>query len=32
MLEQRRHIGVIARDAVQSLDEHNVESAALGVL
>ena len=32
MLEQRRHIGLIARDAVQGLGEHNVEPAALGVL
>jgi hypothetical protein len=32
MLEQRRHIGLIARDAVQSLGEHNVEPATLGVL
>jgi hypothetical protein len=32
MLEQRRHIGLIARDAVQSLGEHNVEPATLGIL
>jgi hypothetical protein len=32
MLEQCRHVGLIARDAVQSLREHNVEPATLGVL
>jgi hypothetical protein len=32
MLEQRRHVGLIARDAVQGLGEHNVEPATLGVL
>jgi hypothetical protein len=32
MLEQRRHVGLIARDAVQGLGEHNVEPAALGIL
>ena len=32
MLELRRHVGLIARDAVQRFGEHNVELAALGVL
>ncbi len=32
MLEQCRHIGLIARDAVQGLGKHNVEPATLGVL
>ncbi len=32
MLEQRRHIGLIARDAVQCFGQHNVELATLGIL
>jgi hypothetical protein len=32
MLEQRRHVGLIARDAVQGLGKHDVEPATLGVL
>src|SRR5216683_1487660 len=32
MLEQRRHIGLIARNAIQRLGEYNVELGALGVL
>jgi hypothetical protein len=32
MLEQRRNVGLIARDAIQSLGKHNVEPATPGVL
>ena len=32
MLEQRRHVGLIARDAVQCFGEHNLKLATLGVL
>lgn len=32
MLEQRRHIGLIARDAVQRFGQHNVELATSSVL
>ena len=32
MLEQRCHIGLVAAQAIQRLGEHNVDSAALGIL
>ena len=32
MLEQRRHIGLVAGDAIQRLGQHDVEPAALGIL
>jgi hypothetical protein len=32
MLERRRHVALIARDAIQRLGEYNVELAAPGVL
>jgi hypothetical protein len=32
MLEQGRDVGLIARDTVQRLGEHDVEPATLGVL